>query len=147
MSETLWKIALIPLKNYIDLTFHSSLRAPHPFKLSTMLSFSTKPLSVSLLASAHLISGSLWALAAESPVTFDDFKQDITLFRIPPNSRSPSKMVWRRSSELWLWIEWTHAVFFTYHLHLVFSLSLVSYLIVVWSTLPGRLLLSLAKGG
>lgn len=53
----------------------------------------------------------LLALAAKSPVTFDDFKRNITLFRIPQSSRSPSKVVWRRSSELWLWIRWTCAVF------------------------------------
>lgn len=47
LFETLWKIALIPLKNFTDLTFHSSLQAPHPFKLSIEFSFSTEPLSVS----------------------------------------------------------------------------------------------------
>lgn len=84
MSKTLRRIVLIPLKNYIDLTFHPSFQAPHSFNsLSCYLSplnlfpcpsssswsfscTSSKSTSLSIACQHQTISGSLWALAAKS---------------------------------------------------------------------------------
>lgn len=109
-SETLQKIALIPRKNYIGLTFRSS-KDLHPLQLPVMSSLPPVHLTLSpsfsswsfsctaskstslSMACQHRILRLLSALAAKSPVTFDDFKRNITLFRILQSSRSPSKVV------------------------------------------------------
>lgn len=153
MSKTLWKIALIPLKTYIDLTFHPSFQASHSFKLSLMLVSFCQSLVIQihfplngLAASDDLRIAALWAFVTKSPVTFDDLTQHITLTRIPW-SRNLSKMIWRHSFELQLWV----------YLYIKRPLQCFSpiispshflclgYLTVVWSTLPSCCLLSLAQ--
>lgn len=127
-SETLQKIALIPRKNYIGLTFRSSkdlrplqlpvmppptlpvhLTLSPPFSSWSLSCTASKSTSHSMACQRRILRW-LSALAAKSPVTFDDFKRNVTLFRIPQSSGSPSKVVWRCSSELWLWICWTRGV-------------------------------------
>lgn len=127
MSKTLRKIALIPLKNCSDLTFHPSFQALLSFSSLSCALVSAKPLSVSFFQFLVIL---LCAVQIHFPFKSSPESDDLriavgsgcgvslshlmiwnSISPCPEYHRAPEALQYRASdtpSEVWLWIHMYH---------------------------------------